>query len=289
MGFWEKRVISRVTIEKNEVSPVPYPNTGEYIYRAGVFPDGRVIAVGESGLVLIYHPKTNTWDKKKLPGYEKRCIYSLVVINDSVAFATGGHNRIAHSEGVIPRGFIIGTTDGGLSWKRIHSFPTSMVWSIAMSQNNPDQLYFSVYCPPFTSLFSFTISTKEFSFSTFHTGLFHDLILDKENRPIFCGSAGINYKKNGRVLVAGNKRFKAGKDAGAFWNIKLLDNYYVVTGSKGRIIISKDLDNWMEINLPMRNNLYASISTGKNKFLVAGQNQTLLEISFCEEGSEINR
>ena len=272
-------VINSINLQSRQIRPVNYPNTGEFIYRAARFPDNRIIAVGESGLILIYNPISQLWSKKKLPNFENRCIYSILTINDSVAYATGGHNKIALSQGVIPHGFIIATYDGGETWKKIHYFPTSMVWNLAQSKENPEILYFSVYRPPFTRLITYNTRNLKISFSKVFTGLYHDLLINKNDQIVFCGSAGFKYSRNGRITLNGEATYKAGKNIGAFWKISYWNNLYLVTGCKGKIMLSRDLSQWSEIETPVELNYYAAIDCDSNNFIVAGQNQTLLWIS----------
>lgn len=285
-AFGKNGVINSYDLLSGKLSPVDYPNTGANIYRAGVFPDGRVLAVGESGLLLWYYPKEKRWEKQQLDGFDNLCIYSLVIVSNNVAFATGGHNEIPRSKYVLPRGFLLATFDGGITWKTIRRFPTSMGWQLALSVSDSDILYFSLYRPPYTKVFTYSIPTSTIKTVGSYRGLFHDFWVDCNDLIVLCGSSGLNYRKSGKIASSEGTRFVAKENTGVIWDVFRFNDLWITSAYKGKLLVGKDLVNWEEMKLPVNVNFYAGIATGEERFIVAGQNQTLVEINLAPDNQK---
>lgn len=256
-----------------KITSVSYPSLGIDIYRLGAFDEDHLIACADKGVVYLHQPSAKIWKTVKVDGYEKSCFYSLKVVNNTTAFLCGGNSKIAHSQKAIPRGFILKTEDGGITWKEVYRNWGQMVWDLAWdSEGNTCTAL--IYSPNKTWLYRSDAQGENWKKEKkLGQGIFYQAAWN--NGHLAC--TGGNLKGDGRIFEGGHDEIF--RKVGLIWSAKKNGDKEVFTGSRSTLLLREGSNQPLQIfstGLTKQYNLYRAHFLSDNKVLVVGSGKTML-------------
>ncbi len=265
-------ILKKVTPD-GKIDNVPYPTLGLDIYRLGAFDEDHLIACADKGVVYLHQPSTKNWNTVKVKGYEKSCFYSLKVVNKSTAFLCGGNSKIAHSQKAIPRGFILKSEDGGLTWKEVYRNVGQMVWDVAWDSER-NSCTALVYSPNKTRLYRSDAQGENWkNEKKLGQGIFYQA--GWNNGQLAC--TGGTLKGDGRIFEEGHDEIF--RKVGLIWSAKKNGAKEVFTGSRSTLLLREGSNQPLQVfstGLTKQYNLYRAHFLSDSKVLVVGSGKTML-------------
>lgn len=271
---------------QGNLTDISYPNQHVDIYKIDRFDAQNLIACADKGIIYKHNLATQTWEIIKIKGYEKACFYNMAVVNDSTAFICGGNSAIAHSQKTIPKGFILKTTDRGLTWKKVYSNAFRMVWCVKYNPHNR-QIYALMYTPNRTHLYSWANERWQ-KIQKVGNSIFHEIQFENAGDYVamggWIGKKGRIHRNNQRVEI---------NQSGLIWGRVSNKKYELYTACDGQVILSDKSGNYKRFGVQLndRFSIYEAIFTSENTALAIGSAQTLLYITIhnselAAEGSQ---
>jgi len=260
------------------LSNIIYPNQHVDIYKLDRFDEHNLIACADKGTVYKHNLLHKTWEVIKVKGYEKACFYNLAVVNDSTAFVCGGHTAIAHSQKTVPRGFILKTSNRGLTWTKVYSNPLKMVWCVKYNPHN-EQVYALVYTPNRTHLYA--LENDEWTRKQkIGNSIFHEIQFEDAERFVAMGGW---IGKKGRIHR--NKQKTEIAQSGLIWGRVCNEKYDLYTACNGQIILDNKTGDYQQFGVKLNDkfSIYEAIFTSPNTAIAIGSAQTILHIKILEE------
>jgi hypothetical protein len=246
--------------------------SGIDIYKLDSF-DGVSMACGDLGTVYTFDPNNDSWHGRSVKGYEKCCFYHIKICSKSSIFICGGVSAIAHSKKRIPHGFILHSTDGGLTWNKVYSNPFQMVWTIELD-NTSNTLYALMYTPNRTFIYNSIDGLNWSKATNLKKGIYQDIQV--ENGQYF--AMGGEPWGNGR-LKSGNE-LSVFKDTGIIWSRTLHKNTEYLTGSKNILMVrSESKTETLVLPLNLEFNLYELTFMTEDKGIIVGSGGTIVKVN----------
>ncbi len=278
--FWigGKYGILQTIDQQGNLTRIDYPSQQVDIYKFDRFDENNLIACGDKGIIYKHNLLKNEWGIIKVRGYEKSCFYNMVVTDDSTVYICGGKSRIAHSGKTIPNGFILKSTDRGLTWKRIYHNPTKMVWCVKLNPFN-EKVYALMYAPNRTKLFSLEGDKWRLKHKI-GKSIFHEVqFLDSERFVATGGWIG----KRGRIYE--NDRKTIFQNSGLLWGRVEGPRYNIYSACNGQIVLDDKKGNFRVFGAKLNKafSIYETIFTSGNTALAIGSARTILRITITDD------
>jgi len=90
---------------------------------------------GDSGTIARSSDGGESWIVERLLGYEGSAFYAMEWLDKKIGLIAGGSRQVAHGQLAVPHGFVLRTTDAGLTWENVLSSSTDFFWSIAVERD----------------------------------------------------------------------------------------------------------------------------------------------------------
>ncbi len=256
---------------------VSYPNQNLDIYKMDMLDEQTIIASGDRGTIYKHNINSNQWEVIKVKGYEKACFYNLAVLTPEKIYVSGGNSKIAHSKKTVPEGFILESTDGGITWKKIYSNPFKMVWCVKKNQYN-NQLYALMYTLNKTHLFNLNEGKWEKQ-EKIGNSIFHEIQFTSKTDYIATGGW---IGKKGRVHFNDNKLVI--DHSGLIWGRVANEKYELYPACNGQIILSDKNGNHQLFGKKLNKSfsIYEAVFTSENTAIAIGSARTLLKLTIEE-------
>ncbi|MCR9062483.1 MAG: hypothetical protein NXI00_00880 [Cytophagales bacterium] len=269
------------TLKKYNISGaltnVSYPNQNLDIYKMDMLDEQTIIASGDKGTIYKHNIISNQWEVIKVKGYENACFYNLAVLTPEKIYVSGGNSKIAHSKKTVPEGFILESTDGGITWKKIYSNPFKMVWCVKKNQYN-NQLYALMYTLNKTHLFNLNEGKWEKQ-EKIGNSIFHEIQFTSKTDYIATGGW---IGKKGRVHFNDNKLVI--DHSGLIWGRVANEKYELYPACNGQIILSDKNGNHQLFGKKLNKSfsIYEAVFTSENTAIAIGSARTLLKLTIEE-------
>lgn len=271
--FWiggEYGILKKIDSSGN-VSSISYPNEGLRILKIQKVKNYIFLAT-DNGVVYRYDISAGTFYRKQFSGFENKCFYDLIVLDDGNLLLCGGARGISFGEKRVPRGFIA-KVDQDLKeikivWKSYRKF----VWSLLQNEDG------DVLAAAFTGLHTVVIKSSDLKLWKKEDkvkGLVHELT-SVDSQIWYCGSKGINYSKKGILGTLHEKRGSVLKKTGCLWAFHDAGPTLIsVTQSGDLLKIDKSSRKVETVQLPKDFTIYEIIQLSGNRLLVAGHGRLI--------------
>ncbi|MGR3811407.1 WD40/YVTN/BNR-like repeat-containing protein [Jiulongibacter sp. NS-SX5] len=256
---------------------IDYPSENLDIYKMDMLDENRVIASADKGTILIHDLKKNEWESRQIEGYENSCFYNLAVLSPEKIYVSGGNSKIAHSKKTVPEGFILESTDGGITWKEVYSNPFKMVWCVKKNEFD-GQLYALMYTINKTHLFKFE-NDKWNKVEKVGNSIFHEVqFLNNKDYIATGGWIG----KKGRLHL--NDREVVINHSGLIWGRTANQKYELYPACNGQIVLGDKKGNYQLFGKKLNKDfsIYETIFTSENTAIAIGSARTLLKLTIKE-------
>lgn len=91
----------------------------------------RGLICGDRGTLLRTTDGGSSWSTVALQGFESRAMYSVAWLDSMTVVVCGGASAIAHGQFALPDGFILRSTDAGVTWSGVRADVTQFFWRMA--------------------------------------------------------------------------------------------------------------------------------------------------------------
>jgi len=118
-------------------------NTSKDIFDICCIGNRQFIASGDSGTII--HINNETASNSAIYKHKKSCLYSITNHNNDI-YISGGNSKLARGVKAVPKGFILKSSDYGVTFKTIKSNLLFMIWDIYYDSLSNSVLY-SKYFP----------------------------------------------------------------------------------------------------------------------------------------------
>jgi hypothetical protein len=280
--FWiggKYGTLKQIDAEGN-LANITYPSENVDIYKIDHFDEQNLIISGDKGIIYKHNLANKTWETIKLKGYENACFYNLTVVNDSTAYISGGKSAIAHSDKTVPFGFILKTTDKGLTWKRVYHNPLKMVWCVKYNPFN-EKVYALMYTPNRTHLYSFE-GEKWQRNQKIGNSIFHEIQFENEKDFVVMGGW---MGKNGRIHH--NNQKQTILKSGLIWGRVSNSKYDIYSACDGKIVLGNKSGDYKVFGEKLNKafNIYETVFTSPTTAIAIGSARTILLLKIIEESN----
>ena len=233
---------------------------------------GIAMGCGDLGSVYIYDSANDSWSQRRVEGYEKSCFYHIEICNPNSIFICGGVSAIAHSKKRIPHGFILHSSDGGLTWKEVYNNPFQMVWTVEYDERT-NLLYALMYSPNRTLIYKSSDGVTWKKDKNLRRGIYQDLQISESDIIAMGGEPW----GNGRLKA--NEDLSLFNDTGIIWSRTEHDGSEYLTASKG-ILISRNESHTeiFKIPLNLEFNLYELTFITSDAGFIVGSGGTIIKV-----------
>lgn len=262
---------------QNGLSNIAYPSLGVDIYKMEKLDEDRLIASGDRGTIYFHNIKKKTWESKQIEGYEKACFYNLAVLDPNHIYISGGNSKIAHSKKTVPKGFVLESRDGGLTWNKTYSNPFKMVWCVKKNEFD-GQMYALMYTINKTHLYKLE-NGKWDKVEKVGNSIFHEVQFQSPTDYVATGGW---IGKKGRIHFH-NRKVEV-DHAGLIWGRTSNEKYEIYPACDGQIVLGNHTNNYKLFGKKLNKqfSIYEVVFTSENEALAIGSARTLLKLKIEE-------
>lgn len=282
-GFWAvgKQGIITCIGQNGEIVSVSNPSNHNDLLSIDRFNSETLIISGDKGFVYQYNTTTKQWNTQQLKGYKNSCFYSICVVDEKTALICGGKSIVAKSGKSIPFGFILKTSDGGKTWKKVYSNIMNMIWRFYMEPVS-GKVYVNMYCPNKTKvLVSSNKGDTWQNTGMIVKGLIYDFNV-KNNDFTGIGGSSYNVYQSG-VIKKDRQADNLFKSIGFLWYYDSQKIKEIVTASKSKILWKNENEtDWKiaDTKLNSPRNLYKIAWINEHSAYIIGSGQTIVKMEF---------
>ncbi len=239
--------------------------------------DDEIFMLTDNATIFKYNYITKSLIKKTFSNFKNKCFYDMIFLPNKKILLCGGKTGISKGVRQIPNGFIATTSINLDTLEIVWNSYRKFVWSI--KEINPNEYLAAIFNGVNSKILKSNDGKKWTKYKSVK-GLVHEINLIN-GKIAYCGTGGINYKKNGFFQFDDNRQMKF-KNTGCFWSMQELDNDLLVVSQKGEFIKIDQLEKKYKIySLPTYFPIYDVERISKDKMLMVGHGKSafLVDIS----------